>query len=58
MEVADKKFNINTKFVDELYESGMKQIEISKYFNASKGTISDILKKYKAEKRGLDPQSI
>lgn len=49
---------INRDLVLQLYESGMKQIEISKYFNTSKGTISDILKKYKAEKRGLDPQSI
>ena len=31
--------------VYELYDSGIKQIDIAKYFNASKGTISDILKK-------------
>lgn len=49
---------IDRELVLELYNSGMRQIEISKYLNTSKGTISDILKKYKAEKRGLDPQSI
>jgi len=30
-----------------MYESGMKQIDISNYFTCSNGTISDILKKYK-----------
>lgn len=31
----------------ELYINGMKQSEIAKYFNSSKGTISDIIKKLK-----------
>ena len=31
--------------VKELYENGMKQIDIAKYFNASKVTISGIIKK-------------
>ena len=30
--------------VIKMYNSGLKQIEIAKYFNASKGTISDIIK--------------
>ena len=29
----------------KLYNSGMKQINIAKRYNASKGTISDIIKK-------------
>lgn len=31
--------------VKELYNSGMRQVDIAKYFNAKKGTISDIIKK-------------
>jgi len=30
-----------------MYDDGMKQVEIAKHFNASNGTISDILKEYK-----------
>ena len=35
---------INKDKVKELYDTGMKQIEIAKFFNASKGTISGIVK--------------
>lgn len=35
---------IDRNEIKKLYENGMKQIEISKYFNASKGTISNIIK--------------
>lgn len=38
---------INREEVYKLFDSGLKQVEIAKYFNASKGTISDILKTYK-----------
>lgn len=34
----------------KMYDNGMKQIEISKHFNASKGAISGILKLYKKKK--------
>jgi len=37
---------ISREQVYEMYESGMKQIEISKHFNASKSTISGIIKTY------------
>jgi len=33
--------------VIKMYNSGIKQIEIAKFFNASKGTISDIIKKWR-----------
>jgi transposase len=33
--------------VIKIYKEGYKQIEIAKHFKASKGTISDIFKKYK-----------
>ncbi len=35
---------IDRSKVKELYESGMKQVDISKYFNSKKGTISEIIK--------------
>lgn len=38
---------IDRNKVKEMYESGMKQIEIAKYFNAGRGTISDIIKNLK-----------
>lgn len=38
---------INRNEVKKLYESGMRQIDIAKYFSASKSTISSIVKKLK-----------
>lgn len=40
---------INRDKVLELYSSGMKQKDIALYFNASNGTISDIIKKIKGD---------
>lgn len=40
----EKMSKINRNLVFEMYDSGMKQIEIVKYFKCSKGTISDIIK--------------
>lgn len=37
---------LNHEEVIEMYKKGVKQIEIAKYFSASKGTISSIIKKY------------
>lgn len=36
--------------IKKLYENGMKQTDIAKYFNASKGTISNIIKELKIKK--------
>jgi len=36
---------ISREIVYKMYTDGIKQIEIAKYFNASKGTISNIIKK-------------
>lgn len=41
---------INREDVFKMYDNGIKQIDISKHFQASNGTISDILKKYKLKK--------
>ena len=56
-EIEDKVINykeiqskIDRDIVMEMYNNGTKQIDIAKYFNASKGTISDIIKKYKVSK--------
>lgn len=38
---------IDREEVRKMYENGIKQVEIAKHFNASKGTISDIIKKIK-----------
>jgi len=53
-EILEKSKNIrenqkplNRELVWEMYQSGMKQVDIAKHFNASKGTISDIIKKLK-----------
>ena len=35
---------IDRELVKEMYENGKKQIEIARYFGASKGTISGIIK--------------
>jgi len=50
-EIYRKVFNykeiqgkLDRNVVYEMYDSGIRQIEISKHFNASKGTISDIIK--------------
>jgi len=43
-EVSSK---IDRDIVIKLYENGMKQIDISKYFNVTKGTISNIIKELK-----------
>jgi transposase len=43
----EKQGKINRNDVYRMYESGMKQNEIAKYFNASNGSISDILSHYK-----------
>lgn len=40
--------------VINMYNSGIKQVDIAKYFNASKGTICDIIKKWKINQRGSD----
>lgn len=52
VEIINKSINykelqtkINRDEVYKMYDSGMKQVEISKHFNASKGTISDIIKR-------------
>ena len=41
---------IDRDYVIKMYNDGIKQVNIAKYFNASKGTISDIIKKYKVSK--------
>ena len=41
---------IDRNKVNELYTSGTKQIEIAKYFGATKGTISNIIKELKLKK--------
>ena len=43
--LKEKQGKIDRNLVKELYENGMKQVDIAKYFNAGKGTISDIIKK-------------
>ena len=47
--IKEKQEKIDRLKVKELYYNGMKQIEIAKYFNASNGTISEIIKKLKSE---------
>lgn len=42
-----KQPKISREKVYEMYNNGIKQIDIAKYFNASKGTISSIIKKIK-----------
>lgn len=37
---------LDRNVVKEMYENGMKQIDIARYFSASKGTICDILKQF------------
>jgi DNA invertase Pin-like site-specific DNA recombinase len=54
----EPKIKLDRNVVLGMYMSGKKQSEIAKFFNTSKSTICCIIKKYKAEKRGLDPQSI
>lgn len=51
--IKEIQSKIDREKVKELYENGMKQIEISKFFNASPGTICDIIKKIKKEKTGM-----
>lgn len=43
---------ISREDVIKMYNSGSKQVEIAKYFKASKGTISDIIKKWKINQAG------
>jgi hypothetical protein len=43
----EKQKKIDRHIVIEMYNNGSKQIDIAKHFSASKGTISDIIKKYK-----------
>ena len=43
----EKQIKINRNDVYSMYESGMKQNDIAIYFNASNGTISNILSDYK-----------
>lgn len=43
----EKQKKLNVSEIIEMYKNGYKQIEIAKSFKASKGTISDIFKKYK-----------
>jgi len=38
---------IDRENVIKMYKIGVKQVDIAKHFNASKGTISDIIKKYR-----------
>lgn len=38
---------IDRKKVKELYDNGIKQVDIAKYFKAKKGTISGIIKEIK-----------
>jgi len=45
--LRETQSKIDRNQVRELYEKGMKQIEIAKYFNASKSTICDIIKNLK-----------
>lgn len=43
----EKQNKISREDVIQMYNSGIKQVEIAKIFNASKGTICGIIKKYK-----------
>lgn len=45
----EKQKKIDRLIVIEMYNNGTKQIDIARHFNASKGTISGIIKKYKME---------
>jgi hypothetical protein len=42
--LKEKQFKIDRDEVKKMYKSGFKQVEIAKYFNAGKGTISGIIK--------------
>lgn len=44
---SEKQSKIDRDKVLEMFNNGYKQVDIAKHFSASKGTISDILKKYK-----------
>jgi len=46
----EKQPKIKRELVIKMYNEGVKQIDIAKYFNASNGTICDIIKKYKVNK--------
>jgi intein-encoded DNA endonuclease-like protein len=43
---------ISRESVIKMYKSGSKQVEIAKYFKASKGTISYIIKNWKINQAG------
>ena len=43
----EKQNKLSRDKIINMYNSGIKQIDIAKHFNASNGTISDIIKKYK-----------
>ena len=49
----EKQSKIPREDVINMYNSGIKQIDIAKYFNASKGTICDIIKKWKINQTGI-----
>lgn len=52
----EKQGKLDREKIISLYVNGVSQIEISKIFSASKGTISDIIKKYKIKiPKGVDP---
>ena len=45
--LKEKQSKIDREIVKNMYESGIKQIDIAKYFSAGKGTISGIIKELK-----------
>lgn len=45
--LKEKQSKIDRDKIKNMFENGIKQIEIAKYFNASKGTISNIIKELK-----------
>lgn len=44
---------ISREDIINMYNSGVKQIDIANHFNASKGTICDIIKKWKGNQTGI-----
>ena len=44
LNIKEIQSKIDRNEVKKMYEGGMKQIEIANYFNAGRGTISDIIK--------------
>lgn len=49
----EKQIKISRSEIMNMYNSGIKQIDIAKHFNASKGTICDIIKNWKINQTGI-----